>query len=99
MKFRKPVSIVLLAGITAVYGLVLALTQTSLYPLLAEYFEGEVTLEFAIIGLMVLMAIAMTALGYGIGVEESVRRAGTSRVLYRRHRRVAKTRRTEELGT
>jgi hypothetical protein len=99
MKLRRPVLIAILAGITTVNALVLVLTQSSLYPILAQYFEGDMTLEFVVLGLLVIMAVAMTAVGYGIGVEGRVRTSGKSRSLYRRPTQAANSRRTDELQT
>ena len=55
------------------------------------------TLAFVVLGLVLAMAIAMTALGYGIGVEASVPRAGKSRRLYRRNGQVVDSSRKEAL--
>lgn len=99
MKFRKPVAIAILAGITAVNALVLLLTQTSFFPTLGRYLGSNMTMTFIVLGLIVVLAIAMTALGYGIGVEGRVRRAGKSRRHYRRSREGADSRRTQEFQT
>ena len=55
------------------------------------------TLAFVVLGLVVAMAIAMIAFGYGIGVEGSVPRAGRSRRLYRRNAQVVDCSRKEAL--
>jgi hypothetical protein len=99
MSLRKHVAIALLAGLTFMNGLALAITQTPLFPLLAQYVEDHFSLTIAVVVLVMLMAIAMTAIGYGIGVDVNLRRAGRSRVLYRRSPKKADSRRTERFET
>jgi hypothetical protein len=88
--------IVLLAGTTVVNVLVLVLTQTPFFPILVDLFEGETILVSIVFGLIVVLAIAMVALGYGIGVVGSEREAGRSRHLYLRSREVSNARRAQQ---
>jgi len=53
------------------------------YHAIGTEFEDKVALSLAVFLLFVLIAVAIAALGYGIVVEGSVRRAGKSRRLNR----------------
>ena len=60
-------------------------------------FEDDMALALSVFWLFVLIVVAIVALGYGIGVEGSVRRAGRSRHLLRQNSQLTDSRRTEEL--
>jgi hypothetical protein len=54
-------------------------------------------LAFAVFWLLLLIAVAIAALSYGIRTEGSLQRAGKSRRLFRRNSQLAAPRRAKDL--
>jgi len=86
---RKPSRAELLELVTAMGGLllVLAMPWNALVEIMALVFALEIlSVPTALIALVMLLAVAAVAIGYGFALENSMRRAGKPHDLYK-HRR------------